>query len=77
VTFVISLFYILSALLFGQTWPSGFATVVVVMLFGISLNAIFLGIIGEYVSRIYQQVRYRPVVIVEHTINLNDKRVTQ
>jgi dolichol-phosphate mannosyltransferase len=70
VTFVVSLFYLFGALFFGQSWPSGFATVVVVMLFGISLNAIFLGIIGEYVSRIYQQGRNRPLVVVERTINL-------
>lgn len=69
-TFIIGLFYIIGALLFGRSWPSGFATVVVAILFGISLNAIFLGIIGEYVSRIYQQVRYRPLVVVERTINI-------
>jgi dolichol-phosphate mannosyltransferase len=67
---LMTLFYIIGALFFGQSWPSGFATIVVVILFGISLNAIFLGIIGEYVSRIYQQVRYRPLVIVERTINV-------
>lgn len=70
ITFIVSLFYIVGALFFGRSWPSGFATVVVVILFGISLNAIFLGIIGEYVSRIYQQVRYRPLVIVERAINI-------
>lgn len=70
IIFVIGIFYIFGALFFGQTWPSGFATVVVVTLFGISLNAIFLGIIGEYVSRIYQQVRYRPLVVVERAINI-------
>lgn len=77
ITFVVSLFYIFGALFFGQSWPSGFATAVVVTLFGISLNAIFLGIIGEYVSRIYQQVRYRPLVVVERTINLAGKGAEQ
>ncbi len=64
------LFYLFEALLFRHSWPSGFATLVVVTLFGISLNAIFLGIIGEYVSRIYQQVRFRPLVTVEATQNI-------
>ncbi len=71
IVFVVSLFYIFGAMFFGRSWPSGFATMVVVTLFGISLNAIFLGIIGEYVSRIYQQVRYRPLVVVERTINID------
>ena len=47
------------------------------MLFGISLNAIFLGIIGEYVSRIYQQVRFRPLVTVEATANISAEQSKQ
>jgi dolichol-phosphate mannosyltransferase len=72
-SFVLSLFYVFGALFFGQSWPGGFATLVVIILFGISLNAIFLGIIGEYLSRIYHQVRYRPFVIVERTINISQQ----
>ena len=68
--FLLAVFYLFEALLFRHSWPGGFATLVVVTLFGISLNAIFLGIIGEYVSRIYQQVRFRPLVTVEATRNI-------
>ena len=71
-TFLLSMAYLVAALLFGRSWPSGFATIVIVTLFGISLNAIFLGIIGEYVSRIYQQVRIRPLVVVEQAINITE-----
>jgi dolichol-phosphate mannosyltransferase len=70
VIFLLGLFYVFGALVFGRSWPSGFATIIVVTLFGISLNAIFLGIIGEYVSRIYQQVRFRPLVVVESVLNI-------
>lgn len=73
VTFLMSIGYLSAALFFGRSWPNGFATIVIVTLFGISLNAIFLGIIGEYVSRIYQQVRYRPLVVVERAINIVQK----
>ena len=68
--FLLAVLYLFEALLLRNSWPSGFATLVVVTLFGISLNAIFLGIIGEYVSRIYQQVRFRPLVTVEATRNI-------
>ena len=50
-------------------WPPGFATQVILILFGISLNAIFLGIIGEYVSRIYQNILSRPLTVIEKEIN--------
>jgi dolichol-phosphate mannosyltransferase len=69
-TTLLSAYYIIGALTVGLTAPRGFATTTVLILFGISLNAIFLGILGEYVSRIYQQVRQRPLTVVERTINL-------
>lgn len=71
-TTLLSAYYIIGALTFGLTAPRGFATTTVLILFGISLNAIFLGILGEYVSRIYQQVRRRPLTVVERTINLSE-----
>ena len=54
--------------LFGQDWPAGFATTTMLILFGISLNALFLGIIGEYLARIFLQVRRRPMVIIDEII---------
>ena len=65
VTFVAILVYSIGHALFGATWPPGFATQTVLILFGISINALFLGIIGEYVARIYQQSVKGPVTIVE------------
>lgn len=55
----------------SDNWPAGLATTTILLLFGISINAIFLGIIGEYVGRIYSQVRDRPVVILEEAINID------
>lgn len=53
----------------GKEWPAGFATTRILILLSLSLNALFLGIIGEYVGRIYQQVHRRPLTIVEHRID--------
>jgi glycosyltransferase involved in cell wall biosynthesis len=69
--FLLASGYVIARLLVGSDWPSGFATLAVLIAMGTSLNAIFLGIIGEYVGRIYNQVRQRPNTIIEHTINLN------
>jgi glycosyltransferase involved in cell wall biosynthesis len=68
-TALLSAFYLVLRL-FSTNWPEGFATTQILILFGISLNAIFLGIIGEYVGRIYTQIRDRPLVVVERTINI-------
>jgi polyisoprenyl-phosphate glycosyltransferase len=73
VTLFLSSSYILGALLFGETWPSGFATIAILILFGISLNSIFLGVLGEYIRRIYLQIQQRPLTVIEQIINIPEK----
>jgi glycosyltransferase involved in cell wall biosynthesis len=65
-------FYVLSAIFFGTDWPRGFATTTILILFGIGLNGIFMGILGEYVARIYFQVHQRPLTVIEQTLNFAD-----
>jgi dolichol-phosphate mannosyltransferase len=73
-TFFLCVFYAVSALVFGADWPKGFATTTVLILLGMSLNAIFMGLLGEYISRIYQQVRQRPLTLIERTINIDHRQ---
>jgi dolichol-phosphate mannosyltransferase len=63
--------YLIGRLFFGQEWPEGFATTQILLLFGIGLNSIFLGVIGEYVGRIYDQVRHRPSTVIEQLLNFD------
>jgi glycosyltransferase involved in cell wall biosynthesis len=63
--------YVISKFLLGFNWPQGFTTLTVLVLAGIGVNALFLGIIGEYLGRIYQQVKKRPLVIVEAMLDNN------
>ena len=57
--------YFVARLAFGQKWPAGFTTLAILILLNISLNGFLLGIMGEYISRIYQQVKLPPHVIIE------------
>lgn len=52
------------------TAARGFPTLALLISFFSSLILICLGIIGEYIVRIYDEVRARPYVIVERTVNL-------
>jgi glycosyltransferase involved in cell wall biosynthesis len=52
-----------------QSWPAGFATLAFLVLFSLAVNAIFLGIIGEYLARIYSQVKPQPLTIVERFVD--------
>ena len=53
----------------GANWPAGFATLVTLGLGGMALNALFLGIIGEYLGRIYKQVKRGPLTVIEASID--------
>lgn len=68
-TVLAMLAYTISKFIFGFDWPAGFTTLAILSLAGISLNALFLGIIGEYLGRIYQQVKKRPIVIIEDELD--------
>jgi polyisoprenyl-phosphate glycosyltransferase len=69
VTFLAIVGYVIGRLVVGSDWPMGFATTTILILLSLSLNALFLGVIGEYVGRIYQQVRNRPLTIIEERID--------
>jgi polyisoprenyl-phosphate glycosyltransferase len=69
VTFLGLVGYAFGRLFLGKTWPPDFATIIILILGSLSLNALFLGIIGEYLGRIYRQVNRRPLTIVERELN--------
>jgi glycosyltransferase involved in cell wall biosynthesis len=52
--------------------PRGFTALILVITFLAGVNLSFLGIIGEYVGRIYEQVKGRPVYIVGRVIRSSD-----
>lgn len=62
--------YLVGRLVFGQDWPAGFATTTMLLLLSITLNATFLGVIGEYLGRIYLQTKRRPLAVVEQSLNI-------
>ena len=70
-TFLLALGYAVARLVFDYGIPDGFATMVILELLSISINALFLGIIGEYLSRIHQNIQRRPVATIQSAINLN------
>lgn len=66
-----TIFAVIAKYTSGSEWPAGFATIIVLILFSIGLNALFLGVIGEYLGRIYKQVKPEPITIVEKKLGIN------
>jgi glycosyltransferase involved in cell wall biosynthesis len=53
------------------TWP-GFSTIVVAVLFLGGMQLVSIGILGEYIGRIYEEVKQRPMFVVEQMIGFDD-----
>ena len=56
--------YLVRSILIGRIQPAGFATQVVLILFFGGIQLMFLGIVGEYVGRVLDEVRHRPHYVV-------------
>jgi len=56
---------------------TGQATTLVSVLFLGGIQLIFLGIIGEYLGRIYDEVKGRPLYVVDQTLGLDRRKTTQ
>jgi dolichol-phosphate mannosyltransferase len=66
VIFLSSLFvlYALYAKIFEHKSPQGFTALLVAVTFLSGIMLLFLGIIGEYVGRIYEETKARPQYVV-------------
>ena len=64
-----ALYYVILRIIHPEL-PQGLASIHILVLFGIGINALLLGIIGEYILRIYLVMRAEPVAVVEKTLNI-------
>jgi dolichol-phosphate mannosyltransferase len=64
ISFVVAIVY-LAMKLCGFPFPLGNPTLVILVLFLGGIQLISVGILGEYIGRIYEEVRARPKFIVE------------
>ena len=66
---LVSLIYLVYKLVYWSRFSAGLAPLVIGVFFFMSLQMIFIGIIGEYVGTIHTMVQRRPLVIEQERIN--------
>ena len=49
--------------------PAGYATIIIVLCFMFAVLFVLIGIIGEYLGIIFQEIKNRPLYIVAETVN--------
>jgi glycosyltransferase involved in cell wall biosynthesis len=62
-------FYLIRTLIFGVDVP-GYASLIVSITFFAGIQLLSLGIIGEYIGRIFAEVKRRPLYLIEERIGL-------
>jgi len=71
-SFVYALYFLLKTLTFGEA-ISGFPTIVILILFLGGCQLMALGIIGEYLSRLFTEVKARPLYLIDHYLPARHK----
>lgn len=74
ISLLLSLVYVVLWFI-DQSLPPGFTTLTLLLLFNIGIGALGIGILGEYIGRIYTETKNRPLWIVNYTLNFehNDR----
>jgi polyisoprenyl-phosphate glycosyltransferase len=71
-SFFYSLLVVIQYLAFGSSLPGGSTLILLVLCLTLGSLMMFLGIIGSYVFRVYQEVLNRPRYLVQEKINFTE-----
>ena len=63
--FCLGVYYVIKRLVEIETAPTGFTTLAALVLFLGGVQLIAIGVLGEYLGRIYDEVKQRPVYLVK------------
>lgn len=69
VAFCYAMYFLIKTILFGSDVP-GFPTLVISVMFFAGVQLISLGVIGEYLGRVYEEVKGRPLYLVAEELGV-------
>jgi glycosyltransferase involved in cell wall biosynthesis len=69
ISLLIGLVYFILKLIFWNSMGMGMAPLVVGVFFFLSIQMLFIGMLGEYIGAIYTHVKRRPLVIEKERVN--------
>lgn len=72
-SFLASVGYIAAYFLQSVPPPRGFTTIILCILFLGGVQLVCVGILGEYVGRIYEEVKRRPLYVVRERVGFDDQ----
>ncbi|PFR25880.1 glycosyltransferase [Bacillus cereus] len=70
---ILVLLYTVIIKVIGEDIQTGWASIMVAITFFSGIQLLGLGIVGQYIARIYDESKNRPIYIVKETINVDQK----
>ena len=74
VSFLFALYFIVWKIFVGGVRLPGYASIAAGIFFLGGVQLLAIGILGEYIARIFNQVKSRPLFVVDKVYNLLDSR---
>lgn len=78
IAFALLLFYTLKRVILGDP-VQGFTTLVVLVLFSCGIQLLCIGLLGEYIGRIFNETKKRPVYVIreQHTNKISEEHINK
>ena len=77
VSIVFSIYVVADYYLNPNPLAAGYATIILAVLFLGSIQLIILGIVGEYMYKMFNEVKGRPLYIVSETLNIDGENIKE
>ncbi len=71
-SFITAAGYLAAKLIWWNSFELGMAPLMIGLFFFAAVQLIFIGVLGEYLGAVWTQVKNRPLVIEEETLNFDD-----
>lgn len=68
ISLLVATYYLVKKIFFGHLIIMGYASVIISILFIGGVQLIVIGLIGEYIGKVYKEVQNRPIYIIDESL---------
>ena len=72
---ILMIYSIINKIIFDT--PAGYSTIIVALCLLFAVTLCVIGVIGEYISILFAEIKNRPIYTVKETVNINDEKEKQ